>query len=305
MPHALNGAGVRAGGGFRTRALTRGELGFQLTRQTLAAARGELQTARAAGTAIALPPLNPRDAGSTSGTKLAFLKCQASGGSMILGRCVKLGGADMPIRANLLASGGFLPTGSGAPLLGQILQGGFDVLNTLVAAKFGGVGVVAPTALLPPAAGGVLQPAGGIQAGLGIAVVGPAIIAAGGRVVGSVIQISRAAWAAIPSLIKQAAIALGLTVAFTDIEVDLLGGGGAGMLSQAQQRKIAKFQAMTSAGVPPNIAARATSIGKRRRRGISAFELRGFSRISHMLSHWGMVPKGLSRARVRHHHHSK
>ncbi len=210
----------------------------------------------------------------------------------------------MPIRAQLLAGAPFLPTGAGAPILGTLLQGGLDIVSNLLAAKFGGAGVTAPGALLGTGfqEGGILQTGGG-AGGLGISVIGPAIIAAGGRIVGSVIQISRAAWAAIPSLVKQAAIALGLTVAFTDIEVDLFGGGGAGMLSQAQQRKIAKFQAMTSAGVPPNIAARATSIGKKRRRGISAFELRGFSRISHMLSHWGMIPRGLHRARPRHHHH--
>lgn len=210
----------------------------------------------------------------------------------------------MGLRSQLMASAPFFP-GAGTPILGTLLQGGLDIVSNLLRSKFGGVGVVSPSqpaVSLEQIRSGLL-PTGG-AGGLGIAVIGPAIIAAGGRIVGSVIQISRAAWAAIPSLIKQAAIALGLTVAFTDIEVDIFGGGGGtGMLSQAQQRKIEKFQAMTSAGVPPNIAARASSIGKKRRRGISAFELRGFSRISHMLSHWGMVPRGLSKARVRHHHH--
>ncbi len=210
----------------------------------------------------------------------------------------------MPIRSDLLA-GSFFPTGSGTNLLGTLLQGGLDIASNLLQAKFGGVGVLPPTVGISQLQQGVLVPTGGTPTGLGISVVGPAIIAAGGRIVGSVIQITRAAWASIPSLIKQAAIALGLTVAFTDIEVDVFGGGGAGMLSQAQQRKIAKFQAMTSAGVPPNIAARATSIGRKRRRGISAFELRGFSRISHLLAHVGMVPRGLRGARPRAHHHHR
>jgi len=212
------------------------------------------------------------------------------------------GGTGMGLRNQLLASSPFLPTG-GTPILGTLLQGGLDIVSNLLTAKFGGTGVTAPFgAQQLVGQTGAFQTAGAAGQ-LGLSVIGPAIIAAGGRIVGSVIQISRTAWAAIPALVKQLAIAAGLTVAFTDIEVDLFGGGGAGMLSQAQQRKIAKFQAMTSAGVPPNIAARATSIGKKRRRGISAFELRGFSRISHMLSHWGMVPRGLSKARARHHHH--
>lgn len=259
---------------------------------------------------IQLQPTQLSVAGVSTNQKLALIECNARGGGMVLGRCVvpgtqpTVGGTGMPIRSQLLAGAPFLPTGAGTPILGTLLQGGLDIVSNLLAAKFGGAGVTAPGALVPLGFQ-TLQPTGG-AGGLGIAVIGPAIIAAGGRIVGSVIQISRAAWAAIPSLVKQAAIALGLTVAFTDIEVDVFGGGGgAGMLSQAQQRKIAKFQAMTSAGVPPNIAARATSIGRKRRRGISAFELRGFSRISHMLSHWGMVPRGLHRTRARHHHHTK
>lgn len=281
--------------------------------------------------ALQLPPSRARPIGAVSGVKLEEIQCRARGGEMVLGRCVLLsrtvalpsvpvrvaarpvpiaatvGETEMPIRTQLLAGAPFLPTGAGAPLLGTLLQGGIDIVSNLLAAKFGGVGVTAPGALtssLVQPGGGLIQ-AGGIPAGLGISVIGPAIIAAGGRIVGTVIQISRAAWAAIPSLVKQAAIALGLTVAFTDIEVDLFGGGGTGMLSQAQQRKIAKFQAMTSAGVPPNIAARATSIGKKRRRGISAFELSGFRKISHLLGHVGMVPRGLRGARPhRGHHHS-
>lgn len=205
----------------------------------------------------------------------------------------------MGIRAQLI-SPGFLPTG-GSPLLGGLIQGGFDILGSFVQSKFGQPGIPSPAP--SPVGAGVLTPTGGT---LGIAVVGPAIIAAGGRIVGTIIQITRAAWAAIPTLIKQAAIALGLTVAFTDISLDVLGGAAPGELSKAQQRKIDKFQAMTSAGVPPGIAARATRIGARRRRGISFFELRGFRKISHLLGHVGMVPRGLRGARARaHHHHHK
>ena len=132
-----------------------------------------------------------------------------------------------------------------------------------------------------------------------------AVAAVGGAVVGTIIRITRGAWARIPSLIKQAAIALGLTVAFTDIEL-IGGGGGTGELSMAQQRKIDRFQQLTSAGVPPGLAARAVGIGRRRRKGISAFELSGFRKISHLLGHVGMVPRGLRGARPsRGHHHHK
>lgn len=208
----------------------------------------------------------------------------------------------MGLRTDLLASPTFLPSGGGPNILGQLIAGGLDIVGQLVGTKFGAT--TSPAAGLG-FAGQSLVPTAGSGGGLGIAIVGPAIIAAGGRIVGTVIQITRAGWAAIPSLIKQAAIALGLTVALTDIEVDIFGNGAGGGLSMAQQRKIDKFQTMTSAGVPPNIAARATGIGRKRRRGISAFELRGFRRISHLLSHVGMVPRGLRGARVRRHHHHK
>lgn len=207
------------------------------------------------------------------------------------------GGPVMGIRAQLI-SPSFLPSGS--PLLGGLIQGGFDILNTFVASKFGAAGVASPS----PTPLGTTQLGGLIPTGgpVGMAAISAAIVAAGGAIVGTVIRIGRGAWAAIPSLIKQAAIAVGLTVAFTDVE--LIGGGGGGQLSLAQQRKIARFQQLTGAGVPPGIAARATGIGRRRRRGISAFELSGFRKISHLLGHVGMVPRGLRGARpARGHHH--
>ncbi|MEE8539988.1 MAG: hypothetical protein V3S54_09230 [Woeseiaceae bacterium] len=206
----------------------------------------------------------------------------------------------MGLRAQLI-SPGFLP--SGPTLLGGLLQGGIDIVNTLVGAKFGGVGVPSPTPT-PFAASnlGGLIPTGGP---IGMAAVIAAVAAVGGAVVGTVIRVSRAGWNRIPALIKSAAIALGLTVALTD--ADVLGtGGGAGELSQAQQRKIDRFQQLTGAGVPPGLAARAVGIGRRRRRGISAFELSGFRKISHLLGHVGMVPRGLRGARPsRGHHHHK
>ena len=189
-----------------------------------------------------------------------------------------------------------LPGAGGSPLFGQLIQGGLDIANTLIAQKFGRPPVSQVTTL---AAAGGLVPTGGP---IGLAAISAAIVAVGGRIVGSVIQISRAAWASIPALIKQAAVAVGLTVAFTDVGLPGIGGDG---LSMAQERKIARFQQMTDAGVPPNIAARAVGIGRRRRRGISAFELRGFRKISHLLSHVGMVPRGLRGARPRAHHHHK
>ena len=202
----------------------------------------------------------------------------------------------MGIRASLIS-----PTGPS--LLGGLLQGGFDILNTLVGAKLGGVGVGSPT----PTPFTTIQSGGLIPTGgpIGMAAVIAAVAAVGGAVVGTVIRVTRAGWARIPALIKSAAVALGLTVALTD--ADILGvGGGPGELSMTQQRKIDRFQQLTGAGVPPGLAARAVGIGRRRRRGISAFELSGFRKISHLLGHVGMVPRGLRGARpARGHHHHK
>jgi len=269
---------------------------------------------------------------TTGSLKESQLECRSAGGEMVLGRCISLppGGTKVGLRALEIATPGFLGANPGffpqggagagqAPLatpsiLQGLIQGGFGALNTFIASKFGSTGVASPSpnplidtrrgGLIPTAGPGGLTTAAGAPQ-LGIAVVSGAIVAAGGTIVGTVIRISRAGWARVPALIKQAAVFLGLTVALTD--VDLFGGGGgmAGELSQAQQNKIARFQQMTGAGVPPGIAARATGIGRKRRRGISAFELSGFRKISHMLSHWGMVPRGLTRARARRHHHHK
>ena len=208
----------------------------------------------------------------------------------------------MGIRAQLISPSSFLAS-SGTPLLGGLIQGGLDIVNTLISSKFGATGVASPSPTpLGTAQMGGLIPTGGP---VGMAAISAAIVAAGGAIVGTVIRISRGAWAAIPSLIKQAAIAVGLTVAFTDVDL-ALGGGGGGGLSLAQQRKINRFQQLTGASVPPGIAARATGIGRRRRRGISAFELSGFRKISHLLGHVGMVPRGLRGARpTRGHHHHK
>lgn len=274
-------------------------------------------TVSAAPAAIVLAP------SSRGFDKRAFLQCQARGGVIVLGRCVVLskstapsptpaaptapgvesrtpGGPVMGIRAQLITPE-FLPAGGPSPLLGGLIQGGFDILNTFVASKFGATGVASPS----PTPLGTTQLGGLIPTGgpVGMAAISATIVAAGGAIVGTVIRISRAAWAAIPALIKQAAIAVGLTVAFTDVQ--LIGGGGTGELSMAQQRKINRFQQLTGAGVPPGLAARAVGIGRRRRRGISAFELSGFRKISHLLGHVGMVPRGLRGARPHrgHHHH--
>jgi len=267
--------------------------------------------AATAAPSISIAPSVPRAIGATSGQKLALLECGVQGGELILGRCVTLqrnpaptpiatqGVKPMGIRAQLI-SPGFLP--SGQTLLGGLLQGGLDIVNTLVATKFGATGVASPS----PTPLGTLQMGGLIPAGgpIGLAAVTAAIAAVGGAVVGTVIRVTRGGWARIPSLIKQAAVALGLTLALTDAE--LIGGGAPGELSMTQQRKIDRFQQLTGAGVPPGLAARAVGIGKRRRRGISAFELSGFRKISHLLGHVGMVPRGLRGARpARGHHHHK
>lgn len=276
---------------------------FAATQELLRQTREERST-------IKLAPVSARKAGAVGGSKLAALECAASGGELVLGRCVQLGarpvssrvegGPVMGIRAQLI-SPGFLPT-AGSGLLGGLIQEGFGLLNTFVSSKFGQPGVpsLSPSPLASTQLGGLIPTGGPV----GMAAISAAIVAAGGAIVGTVIRISRGAWASIPSLIKQAAVAVGLTVAFTDVGLDL-GGGGGGGLSNAQLAKIDKFQAMTSAGVPPGIAARATGIGRKRRRGLSFFELRGFRKISHMLSHVGMVPRGLRGARPRAHHHHK
>jgi len=260
-----------------------------------------------------VPGATPPPIGGSGSQKLQALQCRAGGGEMVLGRCVTLqkspaptpvaaqGEKPMGIRAQLISPSSFFPT-AGPTVLGGLIQGGLDIVNTLVASKFGATGVASPS----PTPLGTTQMGGLIPAGgpVGLAAVSGAIVAAGGAIVGTVIRISRVAWAAIPSLIKQAAVALGLTVAFTDIGLDLPGGDGG--LSQAQQRKIGRFQQLTGAGVPPGLAARAVGIGRRRRKGISAFELSGFRKISHLLGHVGMVPRGLRGARPsRGHHHHK
>lgn len=311
----------------RTRIPTAGEQVLAATQQLLQQSREDRATLRitpvtarkavAAGAAISLEPTVP-GAATRAADKLAAAQCAARGGAMVLGRCVTLatmpapgvapgaqaiqsrvpGGPVMGIRAEMI-SPSFLPTGGGgSPLLAGLIGEGFGLLNTFIESKFGQPGVSS----LAPSPSGALIPAGGP---VGLAAVSATIVAAGGAIVGSVIRISSRAWAAIPTLIKQAAVALGLTVAFTDVGLADIGIGGGDGLSLAQQKKISRFQAMTSAGVPPGIAARATGIGRKRRRGISAFELRGFRKISHMLGHVGMVPRGLRGARPHRHHHHK
>jgi len=194
-------------------------------------------------------------------------------------------------RLALLSSGG----SSGA--LGTLLSGGIGILQDLIAARFGGIsggGGVQDTGFQP-----LVSSASPNLASL--AAVSGAIIAAGGRIVGSVISISRAAWAAIPAAVKSAAAAIGLTVAFTDVGLPSIPGfnGSGDGLTNAQQKRLDKFQQLTGAGVPPNIAARAAGIGRRPRRGITYAQIKGFSRISGMLSKWGMVPRKMRGAKKR------
>ncbi len=293
----------------------------QLSPRPLSTRKLAAATSSAPAPGITLAPTTAAARPAPASQKLAAAECRARGGELVQGRCILIktirapglapgaqaiaqrgarveGGSAMGIRAQLI-SPGFLPQAGSTPLLGGLIQGGLDILGQFLGPKFGAVSV-SPT----PLATGGLIPIGGSPVGL--AAVTAAVVAGGGAIIGSVIRISRVAWQAIPSLVKQAAVALGLTVAFTDIGLDFPGGNGAGGLSQAQQRKIQRFQQLTGAGVPPGIAARATGIGKRRRRGISAFELSGFRKISHLLGHVGMVPRGLRAARPsRGHHHHK
>lgn len=83
----------------------------------------------------------------------------------------------------------------------------------------------------------------------------PALVAAGARIVGSVIRISRAAWALVPAVLKQAALAAGLTLLFTD-DGDENG-----------ERK------------------------RRRGRGITAAQLKGFHRVNRIICSLGMTPR--------------
>lgn len=180
---------------------------------------------------------------------------------------------------NYLTSRGFMPTGTGGTggtLLGQIVGGGMDILQEWLRSRWGQqqptvqpVGFTFPTDVGQPAGGPLVGPVG---AGTSVAAIAPMILAAGGRIVGTVIRITRGAWAAIPGWVKTAAAALGLTVAFTDVEAALPGEPG--------------------------------YVRKRRRRGITACELRGFKKVESLLHRVGMVPKG-TRRHVRHHHPHK
>jgi hypothetical protein len=165
-----------------------------------------------------------------------------------------------------LTSRGFMPPSgqTSQTLLGTIVGGGLDILGDWLKTKYAPQQpIVQPMGFQFPTdvAAGLPVPTGATS----IAAIAPMIVAAGGRIVGTVIRITRAAWAAIPGWVKTAAAALGLTVAFTDVE----------------------------AALPGEMVVR-----KRRRRGITAAELRGFKRMTCLLGRVGMVPKGLRGARV-------
>jgi hypothetical protein len=68
---------------------------------------------------------------------------------------------------------------------------------------------------------------------------------------------------------------------------------------KAEAKRLARFQALTGAGIPPTIAAREAGFNRPKHHGISYAQLRGFNRVSGMLSHWGMVPRKLHGAHAK------
>lgn len=93
--------------------------------------------------------------------------------------------------------------------------------------------------------------------------VAAAIARYGGRIVGTTLRIARAAWARVPDSIKSAALALGLTLLFDDND------------SNGEPRK------------------------RRRSRGITGAQLRGFNRVCGLLNRVGMAPRKLHRGPKR------
>ena len=165
------------------------------------------------------------------------------------------GGLD---RNSLLAS-----FNSGIPSYSSMTQGGStDIWGTLIG---GGLGILNNYLM-----GAYKQPSG-FQTPVGVAAASttagaviPAIIAAGGRVVGSVVRISRAAYAALPDWVKQGIVAMGLTLLISDAS-----DGSGGLI--------------TYGGKKP----------RRRGKGITGAELRGFNKMTRLLRKVGMRPKAL------------
>lgn len=129
------------------------------------------------------------------------------------------------------------------------------------------LGIKIATPFLQPTGQQYPQLPGGQVGGAGVmtmAQVIAALAALGIRVVGTVIRTSRGLWARVPDYLKTAALALGLTTLFDD------DGEGNGMK-------------------------------KRRAKGITGAELRGFNKVGRLMKRWGMRPKvlgGYSRRRV-------
>lgn len=152
---------------------------------------------------------------------------------------------------------------STAPWWGGLIQGGFGILSQILAQRAAreaarGMGFnaggtfsdMSPTVGTGPM---TADPAS-------LATISPAIIAAGGRIVGNIIRITRRNWAKVPDLVKQAAAALGMTVLFEALSGD----------EDGERRRP-------------------------RRTGISAAQLRGFNKVCGLLRRVGMQPKGLRR----------
>ena len=156
------------------------------------------------------------------------------------------GGGDRMGLLSAMNSGGGFPWDT-------LVSGGLSILNNFLNKP------TTPTSFLP---GGM--PTVGTTAAMSAATLIPLLVAAGARVVGNVVRISRAAYAALSPTLKAAIVAVGMSVLIDDAT-----DGSGGLI-------------------------RYGSTGRRRRaKGITGTELRGFRKMSKLLRKEGMRPKAI------------
>ena len=148
------------------------------------------------------------------------------------------------------------PTTSSVSPWGALIGGGLSILNNWLMTRNQGQGFQTQPTLTPAMQGG---------AGASLAAIGAAVVAAGGRLIGNVVRISRAGYASLPAWVKEGIVALGLSLLISDAAD---GSGG-----------LIRYGGAT---------------GRRRRaKGITGAELRGFNKMSRLLKKVGMRPKAL------------